>query len=523
MSPSRRSRRRKPSRRLGWWFLPAGFVVILLAGALGVSLWAKRYLRSEAFRQFLSGRVSQALGVEGEFAPLAWTDGSAYSDGFDGRGSGKGVLDRVEAHGIRATVDLGSFRRDAWEVEEVKLNRLAVNFGSGTSVRSMESQGSAEPSPASPASSSFWSRWLPQRVDLGSIRVLDFDFETANEGRQAKGQDLAGVLRPRGGDGGGGEGWDVVVERGGSVTLGDWQPAALNGLEARFREGEWFIHEARLELLDHASLTTSGEIGRRGQIAFRSDLSGLNLASVLEPDWRQRVSGVVHAQVQSSGVRRTGESRWRVEHAGKIQLEKGVLVALPVLDQLVKHTRSERFRRLVLDEAEASFEYEPSASEKGEDCLRMVLSVSTDRLLQVSGIVEIAHPLDRTRPRPLTGNLEVGVAREVLKWLPGAEKRVFTTERSGYLFTPMQLGGTLEAPEEDLSPRLRRAAVEETIVAVPDAAIDVSRGVLDAANGLLGNPAGGLLENLGGEVLDRTDQAINEGLRMVPILDLGGR
>jgi len=59
----------------------------------------------------------------------------------------------------------------------------------------------------------------------------------------------------------------------------------------------------------------------------------------------------------------------------------------------------------------------------------------------------------------LGGAIQLGVGREYLDWLPKAEE-VFTRERDGYLWTTVHLSGTLDAPEQDLSPRILEALKE---------------------------------------------------------------
>ena len=62
-----------------------------------------------------------------------------------------------------------------------------------------------------------------------------------------------------------------------------------------------------------------------------------------------------------------------------------------------------------------------------------------------------------------------------------------------------------------------------TIEVVPETAIGAGRGLLNVASGVLGPDAGGLLDQVGNEVLDNADGVIKEGLGMVPMLDLGAQ
>lgn len=513
MPRPRRSRRKPRRTRPILWMIPLGFVAALLLVVLCATLWAQRYLRSDAFRRLLDQHVSQVLGVEGGFAPFSWTEASVYSDHFQGRGLDGGVVEDITGQGIRAVVDLGSFRREAWEVERVTINHLVLNLGS-LSAPGASSFPAAEPESAKP---SYWSRWLPRRVEVGSIRAKNVDLRLENGAFLGSGRGMAVTVTPMMGS----EGWSFHAQ-GGELVLGEREPMLLDGLQARLRDGECFITEAKLKLLGQAALTTSGEISGSG-FGFRSHLSGLRAERVLRADWRQRVSGTIDTDFETEGSVQARDGAVSLTHSGTARLKQGVLTALPLLEELADHTRTERFRTLVLDHAEAPFHYYRPAGLDSDAELRVELSLRSDGLFQLSGVIHVSHPFDDTRPRPIAGELEVGVAKGVLRWLPGAEGRVFNKERSGYLFTTMRLGGTLENPEEDLSPRLGKAAVAETVEAVPDTAIGVGRGVLDTASGLLGPQAGGLLNGLGGQVLDETDRVVNEGLRMVPLLDLGDR
>jgi hypothetical protein len=58
--------------------------------------------------------------------------------------------------------------------------------------------------------------------------------------------------------------------------------------------------------------------------------------------------------------------------------------------------------------------------------------------------------------RSLGGALQIGVTRKYLEWLPHPEE-VFSRETGGYLWTTVHLSGTLDAPQQDLSPRLVQA------------------------------------------------------------------
>ena len=55
--------------------------------------------------------------------------------------------------------------------------------------------------------------------------------------------------------------------------------------------------------------------------------------------------------------------------------------------------------------------------------------------------------------KSLGGAIQLGVAPEYLEWLPHAEE-VFTRSAGGYRWTTVHLSGTVEQPQQDLSPRI---------------------------------------------------------------------
>src|SRR5689334_23899359 len=55
----------------------------------------------------------------------------------------------------------------------------------------------------------------------------------------------------------------------------------------------------------------------------------------------------------------------------------------------------------------------------------------------------------------IDGAFQVGVTPGSLQWLPGAQAKVFTESRGGYVWAPMRLTGPVNKPQDDLTGRLR--------------------------------------------------------------------
>jgi hypothetical protein len=128
-----------------------------------------------------------------------------------------------------------------------------------------------------------------------------------------------------------------------------------------------------------------------------------------------------------------------------VQLQKGVLTALPILDKLAGYTGVARFKRLILDIASAD------VNGFGQTREFEKIIIQSNGLLRIEGRLRIDN-------NQLDGSFMVGVTPETLRWIPGAQAHVFTSTnpsgQPGLLWTPLRITGTLDAPREDLTDRL---------------------------------------------------------------------
>jgi len=67
----------------------------------------------------------------------------------------------------------------------------------------------------------------------------------------------------------------------------------------------------------------------------------------------------------------------------------------------------------------------------------------------------------------------------ILKWLPGVQQKVFTEQRDGLYWAPVQLTGTSQNPKEDLSKRISSALQESVGKELKDQTKDAIKSFLD--------------------------------------------
>jgi hypothetical protein len=113
---------------------------------------------------------------------------------------------------------------------------------------------------------------------------------------------------------------------------------------------------------------------------------------------------------------------------------------LAVLDQVAAVTARPDLRTLELNKCVARFAWTRS------ECRLTDIELEQAHKFRLAGNVMIRQGM-------LAGELELGVARPYLTWLPRPEE-VFPRESGGYLRTTVHLSGTLQNPKQDLSPRL---------------------------------------------------------------------
>jgi hypothetical protein len=111
----------------------------------------------------------------------------------------------------------------------------------------------------------------------------------------------------------------------------------------------------------------------------------------------------------------------------------------------------------------------------------------TNLVIESAGLARIEGSLRIAQDSTLSGQLELGLDFNTLKLLPGARETVFATSRNGWYWSPVQIGGTVSNPKEDLSPRLAAYVAGavllnesgKTLDAVPSTAIDAAKELIN--------------------------------------------
>lgn len=406
-----------------------GIVIVAGAGLALVNPRLTRYVESDAFRAELEKQTAKGLHFPaGTYAPIRRTGFlSAASDGFRTQ-NGRKALTTMDAHGITARFNpLGVFLR-RWQLDAVHID------GGEVGIQTYEPK--PEPSPSKP----WYHVFLPDRVYLRRVwsEPADVTWRLRNEKGGFFGTRL--LITPHG--------RDFEYRATGGTMKGPLIP------DLPLRHTHLLITKTLLTLytLDLAPGSQSdGFIKAEGTAGTREDKSvdfkirfgKVPVRDWLPASWQEHVGGVAAGDVHWHGKNPKLETS---QVQGSLRVDDGRVRQLPFLEKLSSITGKKSIEQLELSECSAEVDWNsPKVEIKN-------IAVEDKGKFRIEGSISI-------RDKSLGGAIQLGVAREYLEWLPQAEE-VFPNEKAGYLWTTVHLSGTIDKPEQDLSPRIIDALKE---------------------------------------------------------------
>lgn len=463
--------------------------------------WIQNYLRSDAMRRLLEGRIGEAAGARCELEPVSWSGWNAYSAKLSLRPRGASSWQGIEAEGLQASLDWSAVRRGLWRVPEINLESLRVSLGGAAQSQDRLKPESDLPAGeaviSDPKASSWFSRWLPTRTEVGEIGVHRFDLKPMTEAAGPAIDAMHVKARPAADEGA----WKIRGEDG---------RVRIPGIAEAFRLGSAAIRldEKSLVLEDAAALWRGeSEVTARGRVSFAGDqawnfagrVMALELRHLVSDAWRPKLGGVLEGDYEVAG--RPGRA---AGIKGKIRLKSGVVQSLPLLDRVAEYTHTERFRRVVLDLA------------AGELAIEGPRTRVTNIVLQSNGLIRVEGDLS-IEGGVLAGDLRVGVSPETLRWLPGAQNHVFTEDNAGkvpgFVWTRVRVSGAVDSPKEDLSNRLLSAMGRAVLIDAPMELLDSGINGIGKAGVVL--PGGDAVLEGGREVIKGASDAAGRGIDLL--------
>lgn len=445
------------------------FLALLVVGAVFTAqAWLESYLKSDAFRRKVESTISQTLHSEVRLSKLRREGSSLSSESLDAEGFSGARFKQLELHGLHAEIDLGSLWKRVWRLDHLKIQSLRANFDAPETSRSA----SPDLTPTTPAPTTWLSALLPKRGEFGTLQADLFDFRKDSlDARQ-----IRLTATPSGSD------WELTLESG-ELRLPNAPTLSLVSAKAVVRNHALALRNSRFLVPGGGELTASGEWSESAGTDLRAQLKNVPLESILNPWWRTRLKGNLHGDLH---FRKTATESAPQECSGTLELQSGRLESLPILTHLETFLGSSRLRSIPLKKASAKIHLTQDRKTFQN------IDFDGDGLIRIQGTVVIEGD-------SLHGQLQLGLSPSLMEWLPAARSFLFKEQRDGYVWTPIELSGSLANPTENLSEKLLAASkdsvlntIQSVTPVVPPAtapAVDTlknaAKGALDAFKSVL--------------------------------------
>jgi hypothetical protein len=388
-----------------------------------------RYVESDVFRAELEKQTAKGLHFPaGTYSPIRRTGLlSAASEGFRAK-EGRKALTSMDAHGMTARFNpLGIFLR-RWQLDEVHID------GGEVGIQTYEPK--PEPSPSKP----WYHVFLPDRVYLRKVWSEPADVTWQFRGEKGGFFGTRLLITPYG--------RDFEYQATGGTMKGALIP------DLPLRHTHLLITKTLLTLytLDLAPAPESdgfiqaeGTAGTREDksVSFKVKFGKLPVREWLPHSWHDHVSGLAAGNVSWIGKNPKLDTS---QVQGSFQIKDGRVQRLPFLEKLSSITGKKSMEELELSECSADVDWNSPKIEIKN------IAIEDKGKFRIEGSLSI-------REKSLGGAIQLGLAREYLEWLPHPEE-VFPQEKGGYLWTTVHLSGTIDKPEQDLSPRIIDALQE---------------------------------------------------------------
>lgn len=417
---------------------------------LGVVAWyqALAYMQGESFRHTLEEHLSHHMRAQRvELHSTLNIDGERVNEeGLSVEQAG--TLSSAKAGRVSMEIDRSALLGRRLSIRKVSVEEAELVFEQKTVKKSKKAKkgrvtaAGTSPVPAAPAAEpkSFFSLqgW---DMELMECKDTELTYRRGGEDYSLQGCTVTTTPLKKGG-------WQHTAENGRLHT----PFALLRG--ASVRTATMQQDAGGLSLTDCRIMLYPGEMRIRAHQDAATQkwsaniaLNKASIAPLLQGDWKKRVSGELYGKATL-----TGEQGVLTAGEGSLSLQDGVLEALPFLSDLPAEG-GYPYRHLALDKAEChlSFPYAAPEHNIAEAWLFDNINISAKNgLLRVRGHVIVGTD------GALGGTLTIGLPKSIVSALPMAPiwQGLFNARgEEDYLWLNINLSGTLDEPEEDLSVR----------------------------------------------------------------------
>jgi hypothetical protein len=399
----------------------AGLVVggVLALPAINQRLTA--WVESEAFRNELDKQTSKGLHFQGRFESVRRAGLlTARTDGFAGN-EGVKAIKTISTGEVDAKFNPWGIFLRRWQLDYLRIPAGKAEIQT------------YEPQPENKPPRPWYAIFLPDRVYLKEVVCESADVTWQLRERKAGFFQTHLLITPHGRD-------FEYRAKGGVLKTGIVPDLVLRRTHLVITKELLTLHE--LELAPGPE--SEGRIRVKGQAGMKEDkrvsvevtFSAIPVDPWVPNTWASLFQGVASGDFVWRGGDMTIESS---SGRGALRIAGGRLAA-SFLEEAAAVTGKNSMEEIELSRCSLEFEWKyPRIEVKRVD-------IEAEGIFRLQGAVEI-------NKGQLDGALQLGATPAYLEWLPRAE-RIFARERDGYLWTNVNVGGTLEDPKEDLTPRI---------------------------------------------------------------------
>ncbi len=439
------------ARRLLLW-ASAALALLVVLGLLGYQQLLS-YLQGDSFRRSMEEKACNKAQAE-----LVVLEDNLLISGnrlsLAGlRAERRGLLHSLTVGPIHAEVDRGAlFNR------ELLITRLNIDEATLT----LDADKLAEElPPVREREKSFWSRFTPTKTTLQAVNCKEFTTRLNTLGKSYELADcrLTATPAPRLGK----NAWEFGIESGRLHTpLPYLRDSSIKAATFTLADKRLALSQARL-ILSPGELILNAQYSRKNkQWSIDLRVNKADVGRLLSADWKKRLSGELYARLELAGKGST------VQQAdGTLALQQACLEALPILSE-IELDGTYPYRSIRLEKATCNLSYPYVDNARN---IRRAWRFDNLDLRAQDGMLRVRGHVIIDEDGALAGTLVIGLPTSVVqKALPmystlGA--RIFTaTGEEGYEWLNLNLSGTLDNPQEDLSVRLKTLITD----AVPEAA-----------------------------------------------------
>jgi hypothetical protein len=416
-----------------------GLLGLVLIAVLAVPLANRKlteYIESDAFRRELDKQTSKGLHFEGHYQAIRRTGPlTAATDGFTGR-NGVKAIKTISTGEVNAKFNPWGIFQRRWELEYIRIPSGKAEIQT------------YEPKPEKKPPKPWYAVFLPERVHLNEVICDTADVTWQLRGREAGFFQTRLLITPYGRD-------FEYHANGGLMKTGLVPDLGLRQLHLLITKELLTLHELELA----PSTKSSGRIRVTGWAGMKNDksisaemnFSGIPVDPWIPDAWAKFFKGVAFGELVWKGGDMTMESSFGW---GALRIEGGRVAGAPLLEDAASLIGKKSIENINLSRCSLEFQWQYPRIEIKE------MDIEAKGILRLQGTAMI-------NKRRLSGELQLGATPEYLEWLPNRE-RVFARQRDGYLWTSVQLSGTIDDPKENLSPR-----VAELLKKSPAAALGI--------------------------------------------------